>query len=255
MELIILIFIIVYVVKIAKKNTNSDSSSKGNPNPSSDPYAQIPPPPKNPAPSAQTVQRTVNQHLFGSASKPTDKYRLYKRFIEQDRYTDLAKLGHELGISKYQAVQDVKALQKEGYFKTVTVDDRSYKLIYSAPAKYASRSTSTPPSPTPAKTAAPPAKTAVPPASKPSKPAVSASARTSTAPFSGSSSSDEELELKFVQPSDPYRPDRNAGLRHEEWMQLPPHTQAVKCHYCGALNAVPIGRRTKYTCYFCREEL
>lgn len=233
MELIILIiFIVIYVVRKSQKNANG-SSSRETSRPSGDPYGQIPPPPKAKVPSAQAVQQTLNKHLFGSSTKPTDKYQIYKRFIEQDRYGDLEKLGHELGLSKYQVAADIKALQRQGYFKTVTVDDRAYKLLYTTASKYATRPTDTPP-----------AKRTVP---KPAKAVTSASAV--------SAEKDEELELNYVQPSDPYRPARNAGIRHEEWMQLPPHTQAVKCGYCGAGNAIPIGRRSKYTCYFCREEL
>lgn len=237
MELILLLIIIINVVRIVKKN--GASTSKGRSTPSNDPYSQIPPPKKS-APSAQSIQRTVNQHLFGSASKPTDKYQLYKRFLEQDRYTDLAKLGHELGISKYQAAMDIKALQKEGYFKTVTLDDRNYKLSYTTPPKYATG---------PARTAPQTRRTNTP------KPAASASSSAKAETPKDTASREEELELTYIQPSEPYRPDRNAGKRHEPWMQLPPHSQAVTCHYCGACNAVPLGRRTKYTCYFCREEL
>lgn len=179
MELLIFLIIIINIVRVVKKNKSSQSAPKPNNQPS-------------------------------SAAKPTDKYQLYKRFIERDRYSDLEKLGHELGLSKYQVAQDIRTLQKKGHFKTVTLDDRNYKLYYPASSKAASNTSAARP---------------------------------------------EEPDLTYVQPSDPYRPDRNAGKRHEDWMELPPHTQAVKCRYCGAGNAVPIGRRSKYTCYFCREEL
>lgn len=211
MELIILIFIIYKIVKAvqkSKENTTSQDSTIHKSQPS------IPAPPKPQAPSAASVQQKVNQHLYGSASKPQDKYSRYRRFIEQDRYTDLKKLAHELDITKYQAAREIKDLQEQGYFKTVTVDEKNYKLIYSTPAKYAARTTDT-------QTAA----------------------------------SAQEQQRTYIQKSTPYRPERNAALRHESWMQLPPNTHAVTCHYCGAQNAVPNYHRIKYTCYFCREEL
>ena len=199
MELILLLIIIINIVRIVKKNTKKTSA------------------PKPGTPPPQTVQSTVNRHLFGTSTKPTDKYQLYRRFIEQDRYSDLAKLGHELGISKQQAAQDIKYLQRAGHFKTVTLDERNYKLIYSQPAKYATGPAS-----------APPAYRQTPPKQTPSRQTPSGQTPASIA---------------------------GVGKRHEEWMELPPHHQSVKCHYCGALNALPLGRRSKYTCYFCREEL
>lgn len=36
---------------------------------------------------------------------------------------------------------------------------------------------------------------------------------------------------------------------------IPNSRKIVKCGYCAAENLVPINDRTKYNCYFCREEL
>jgi len=36
---------------------------------------------------------------------------------------------------------------------------------------------------------------------------------------------------------------------------VPDSRKVVKCGYCAAENLVPINDRTKYNCYFCREEL
>lgn len=218
MELLALIFVIIGLISKFSKKSSDEAAKKA--------QTTAPPlPPKAQTPSSQAVQQKVNQHLFGSSQQPRDKYSRYRRFIEQDRYTDLEKLGHELNISKYQAAREIKDLQKEGYFKNVMVDDRNYKLIYPAAARPAARTT--------------PAKTA------PIK-----AAPVKTAPIKK-----EEPERSFVQASAPYRPERNAARRHERWMELPPGTHEVTCHYCGASNAVPNNHRVQYTCYFCREEL
>lgn len=45
------------------------------------------------------------------------------------------------------------------------------------------------------------------------------------------------------------------ALRWMEGDPVPSSQRLVKCSYCGAENLVPTGKRIKYHCYFCREEL
>lgn len=91
----------------------------------------------------------------------------------------------------------------------------------------------------------------------------SAQADTFGAPQSGNSSKSPSYSFEtassqrsYVEPTKPYRPLRNAGLRYESWDPIPEGRKVCRCGYCGADNLIPRGANPcDYSCYFCREEL
>ena len=218
-EIIVFIIIISVISNKTKRNRNSSRQT---------PPIVVSPAPKKPALSQSEVNRRVNQQIFHTEN-PKDRVTLYNRFLLTDRYQNMEKIAHELGISKHRVLREIQALKKEGHYQNIEIDEENYRLIY-PPLERKQTSGSRP------KTQSRPAQASVAPKRVEVK--------------------TMEQERTFVEPSKPYRPARNAGQRHEDWMPVPEGKQVVQCHYCGAKNLLPRGTNSRqYTCYFCREEL
>lgn len=128
----ILLFIII-IVAVTQKNKKKQNASRQR-DPYQSPSVPVPPAPKKTLLSQTAVKQKVNQQIFGT-SNPKDKVTLYNRLILTDRYRDMEKMAHELGVSKFKVLRDIQDLQKEGHYKNVTIDERNYKLIYADDAK------------------------------------------------------------------------------------------------------------------------
>lgn len=191
--------------------------------------------PQKPVLSQKEVTRQVNKQIYGTEN-PQDRATVYNRLILTDRYQNIEKIAHELGISKYQALREIKKLKEEGHYLQVEIDERNYRLIYpssrtAAAAKVSSQKGSSQKASSPKKPAPSPKE----PAPKPPR---------------------EAPERTFVKPSKSYRPSSDSGERYEEWMSVPPGKRVVRCSYCGADNLISEKQDPhRCSCYFCREDL
>lgn len=211
LELIIIIIIIIVSALLRKAKNNK-------PAPRRRPPAAPPVSPKKPVLSQREVAKKVNRQIFGTENLK-DRTAVYNRLLLTDRYQDMEKIGHELGISKYKVLREIKELKKQGHYPQIELDERNYRLIYPSSSKY---------------TASAPA------ASRTSKAQPEKKSETQT----------------FVQPSAPYRPPVHSGERYEEWMPVPAGKRVIRCEYCGADNLISEKQDPHHcTCYFCREEL
>lgn len=212
---IIFLIIIIFVIKKVKNNARP-------------PTHHTPPiisqsPQRKPSLSEKEVTRQVNKQIYGTEN-PQDLATVYNRLILTDRYQNIEKIAHELGISKQQALREIKKLKDEGHYLQVEIDERNYRLIYSSPLKTSS--------------------------TVPKKPSKSVYAKKMPAPPK------REEERTFVEPTKPYRPSVNSGEHYEEWMPVPAGKRVVHCGYCGADNLISEKQDPhQCTCYFCREEL
>lgn len=180
-------------------------------------------PQRKPALSEKEVTRQVNKQIYGTEN-PQDRATVYNRLILTDRYQNIEKIAHELGISKQQALQEIKKLKEQGHYLQVEIDERNYRLIYSSSLKTSFTT--------------------------PKKPSKSVYAKKTPAPPK------REEERTFVEPAKPYRPSVNSGEHYEEWMPVPAGKKVVHCGYCGADNLISEKQDPhQCTCYFCREEL
>lgn len=177
-------------------------------------------PPKKPLLSEREVTRQVNKQIYGTEN-PQDRTTVYNRLILTDRYQNIGKIAHELGISRQQALREIKKLKEQGHYLQVEIDERNYRLIYPSARKASSLK----------KTASPKKE----PVQNPPE---------------------EKSDRTFVEPSRSYRPSANSGERYEEWMSVPAGKKVVRCGYCGADNLISEKQDPRRcTCYFCREEL
>lgn len=203
-----IIIIIIVVVLIRKSKANHSASG------------HTPPVirnvlPQKPSLSQKEVSRQVNKQIYGTED-PKDRVTVYNRLLLTDRYQDMEKIAHELGISKYQVLREIKKLKNEGHYLQIEIDERNYRLIYPSFAKQIAK----------------------PQPEKPRKPAAVSSPK---------------QEPAFVKPS---RPSLQSGERYEEWMPVPAGKKVVRCNYCGADNLISEKQDPgRCTCYFCREEL
>ncbi len=220
-ELIFFIILGVFVLKFKSR--------------SNDTFSQTPPAirdvlPKKPVLSQQEVTCQVNKQIYGTEN-PQDRVTVYNRLILTDRYQNIEKIAHELGISKHQALREIKKLKDEGHYLQVEIDERNYRLIYPSSRKTSSADSSSPQTSS-LKKPVPPKKE---PAPKPPK---------------------ETPTHTFVEPSKSYRPSANSGERYEEWMSVPAGKKVVHCSYCGADNLISEKQDAhSCSCYFCREKL
>ncbi len=181
------------------------------------------PPAQAPSLSQASVEQKVNQRIFGTADLK-DRAAVYNRLLLTDRYQNMEKIAHELGITKQQVLQEIQDLKAQGHYPDITVDEKNYRLNYPAVSK-TRRS--------------------------PSRAFTSRTAKTAPQPEIRS-----EESRTYVQPSKPYRPAHNAAERYEDWMPLSGGKEVICCPYCGAENQIPAGSDPgRFTCYFCREEL
>ena len=204
------ILIIIVIVKKKKKRMEKTSSHAA-------------PPAQAPSLSQASVEQKVNQRIFGTADLK-DRAAVYNRLLLTDRYQNMEKIAHELGITKQQVLREIQDLKAQGHYPDITVDEKNYRLNYPAVSK-TRRS--------------------------PSRAFTSRTAKTAPQPEIRS-----EESRTYVQPSKPYRPAHNAAERYEDWMPLSGGKEVICCPYCGAENQIPAGSDPgRFTCYFCREEL
>lgn len=176
--------------------------------------------PKKPLLSEKEVTRQVNKQIYGTEN-PQDRITVYNRLILTDRYQNIGKIAHELGINRQQALREIKKLKEQGHYLEVEIDERNYRLIYPSARR----------------------------ASSPKKPASPVKKPLQNPPK-------EKTGRTFAEPSMPYRPAANSGERYEEWMSVPAGKRVVRCSYCGADNLISEKQDPRHcTCYFCREEL
>ena len=177
--------------------------------------------PQKPVLSPKEITKQVNKQIYGT-EQPMERTTVYNRLILTDRYQNIEKIAHELGISKYQALREIKKLKEEGHYLQVEIDEHNYRLIYPSSRRASSADISAP------KTSSP--KKPVPPKEAPRR--------------------------IPVNPSKPCHPSVNSGEHYEDWMRVPPGKIVVHCSYCGADNLIFEKQEVhSCTCYFCREEL
>lgn len=226
--------IIVFIIIVLAISKAKQKSIQGRP-PRSFPE---PPPvfqksePKSLSPSE--VNKKINKRIFGTENLK-DKEKIYNRLILTNRYQSMEKMAHELNSSKYRVLKDIQDLKKQGFYPHVEIDERNFRLIYAD-------------SPRKGRPASRTEQTIYKKAKKSPKPPVR--------PLSQETAPKEAAERTFIEPSKPYRPARNAAERYEEWMEVPPGKEVVRCGYCAADNLIPAKADPhRFTCYFCREEL
>lgn len=117
-----LIAIIIVIAVIQKMKANKTATRHTPPI-----FRDVLPP--KPALSQKEVTRQVNKQIYGTEN-PQDRATVYNRLILTDRYQNIEKIAHELGISKYQALREIKKLKEEGHYLQVEIDERNYRLIY-----------------------------------------------------------------------------------------------------------------------------
>ncbi|MCI8557573.1 MAG: hypothetical protein HFI19_07385 [Lachnospiraceae bacterium] len=215
LELIIIIIIIAIVKKVKSDKSFSHHTPPVFRN------VQLP----KPELSQKEVSRQVNKQIYGTEDT-NDRVAVYNRLLLTDRYQDMEKIAHELGISKHQVLREIKKLKDQGHYLQVTIDERNYRLIYPSSVR---KSTLT----------------------QPAKPA-----RAHTPGLSASKPKPVPSAPAFVKPSKPNHPSLLSGERYEEWMPVPAGKRVVHCSYCGADNLISEKQNPSHcTCYFCREEL
>lgn len=224
--------IIFVVIMLLISNANKRTKRNAKPAP---PPVYTPPLPRKSGPSREQVEKKVNQQIFGTED-PRDRVTIYNRLIRTDRYQDMEKIAHELGISKYKVLREIQDLQEKGHYPEVKVDAKNYKLIYPTPYRKA-----------PAKAPAPVLEI---PGNKKEKTAPLPEVQTPT-----KKQRNQDVRT-FMEPSKPYRPDRSTAERYEDWMPVPDGKEVVRCSYCAAGNLISKHQKaSRFTCYFCREEL
>lgn len=217
------LIIIIIIIAIVKKSKANKMASRHTPPVVRNVLTQ------KPVLSQKEVNRQVNKQIYGTED-PKDRVTIYNRLLLTDRYQDMEKIAHELGISKYQVLREIKDLKNQGHYPQIEIDERNYRLIYPS----SSRQSTQPQTARPAK-------------AKTHQPAAPASKQKASAP---------EPKPAFVKPSKPYRPSLQAGERYEEWIPVPAGKRVVRCSYCGADNLISEKQDPSHcTCYFCREEL
>ncbi len=124
LELIIIIIIIAIVKKVKSGKSRSHHTPPVFRN------VQLP----KPELSQKEVSRQVNKQIYGTEDT-NDRVAVYNRLLLTDRYQDMEKIAHELGISKHQVLREIKKLKDQGHYLQVTIDERNYRLIYPSSAR------------------------------------------------------------------------------------------------------------------------
>lgn len=124
LELIIIIIIIAIVKKVKSDKSRSHHTPPVFRN------VQLP----KPELSQKEVSRQVNKQIYGTEDT-NDRVAVYNRLLLTDRYQDMEKIAHELGISKHQVLREIKKLKDQGHYLQVTIDERNYRLIYPSSAR------------------------------------------------------------------------------------------------------------------------
>ena len=124
LELIIIIIIIAIVKKVKSDKSFSHHTPPVFRN------VQLP----KPELSQKEVSRQVNKQIYGTEDT-NDRVAVYNRLLLTDRYQDMEKIAHELGISKHQVLREIKKLKDQGHYLQVTIDERNYRLIYPSSAR------------------------------------------------------------------------------------------------------------------------
>lgn len=214
LELIIIIFSISLIVRRLQRKQSVTRHT---------PPISPPKPPVTPVFTQKDVARQVNMQIYGT-EQPQDRVTIYNRLLLTDRYQNMEKIAHELGISKYKVLREIKELKKQGHYLEIEIDEPNYRLIYPATARQRTsvQSAGTPASPAPPR----------------------------------EKNSGSESKKESPPPARLSRSSAPAGEPYEEWMSVPPGKQVVRCSYCGADNLI-LEKQTlkKCSCYFCREEL
>lgn len=75
------------------------------------------------------IMERVDQQIYGTDASKADLER-YKRYLEQERRTDIAKMAWEMNCTMYQVIRDIRDFQDMGYFRNAEIDDDNYVIRY-----------------------------------------------------------------------------------------------------------------------------
>lgn len=75
------------------------------------------------------IMDRVDQQIYGTDANKADLER-YKRYLEQERRTDISKIAREMNCTMYQVIREIRDFQDMGYFCNAEIDDDNYVIRY-----------------------------------------------------------------------------------------------------------------------------